>query len=367
MFRFFKTKLGLAFLWCVFIISIFNYYAYEVEAFNAAVRVFAKSGSADIRSFDERGLAISNSPRIGTFISPFYVVHYGLIYSDGLMKGGEHWHNDPSIAFWNVHPPKVKQATRVEFFRNSADWLVSNVTQYNGYSHFVYDFDWPYKNYPNGYLKSPWWSGLTDGYAIILLLRAHDYFGDDRYLALAESLYRSVLAPTDAGGSLSELNGCPWIEEYVDPRVHSSQMSFVLNGMVYASYGISAFEKYTKLTLDSAMSDKLLACIEENINIFDKQRWSYYDAIKNSANIKYHAVNYALVRDLKESYPAIFSSNNFKSVVSSWEIGLKNSGFFYIIEGPKSLAYYHFLLMLIVAIGGPLFLLFWLPKLRFLK
>lgn len=361
-----KRRGCIAAVWCALVLAVFNYFSYEVEAFNAAVRVFVKNGSSEIRSFDESGLAISSSPKIGKFVSPFYVVHYGLIYSDGLAQGGEHWRSDPSIAFWNVHPPEITDIKRIEYFRNSADWLISNVQSYKGYAHFFYNFDWPYNNYPNGYLKSPWWSGLTDGYAIILLLRAHDYFGDDKYLILAKSLYDSVLSPTDDGGSMSVLNGCPWIEEYIDPRVNSSQMSYVLNGMVYAAYGISAFEAHSKHATH-VMSNELLKCVEKNIDVFDKQYWSDYDAIGNSANIKYHAINYALARDLKVRYPAIFATDNFVNVVSSWEVGLDNSGLFYILKGPKTLAYYHFLVMLIISMLGPLFLLFVISRLRLRK
>lgn len=344
-------------LWVLLVFAVYNYYAYEVEAFNAAFRVFIKSGSAEVRSFGENGLAVSNSPKIGEFISPFYVVHYGLIYSDGLMDRGEHWRSDPSIAYWNIHPPITSQAKRIEYFRKSADWLVSNTKKYNGHVHLIYDFDWPYKNYPNGELKAPWWSGLTDAYAIILLLRAHEYFGDDRYFIMAQQLYSSVLTSTDASGSLSELNGCPWIEEYVDPRVNSSNMSFVLNGMVYGTYGLQAFEKYAQSPPVSKMSNKLLLCIRDNIGVFDKGYWSYYDAINSSANIKYHRINYVLASDLQEKYPKIFKREDFDSVVSSWRVGVVNSGLFYILDGPRSLSYYHFLIMLLCTILGPFLLL----------
>ncbi|MCG6542264.1 D-glucuronyl C5-epimerase family protein [Pseudomonas sp. KSR10] len=360
----YKGRLGFAALWIALVLAFFNYFAYEVEAFNAAVRVFVKSGSSEIRSFDEDGLAVSNSPKIGEFISPFYVVHYGLIYSDGLMDQGEHWYSDPSVAFWNIHPPIVSQAKRIEYFRKSADWLVLNASQYRGHTHLVYMFDWPYKNYPNGILKSPWWSGLTDAYAIVLLLRAHEYFQDNRYYILAQQLYNSVLASTDTGGSLSDLNGCPWIEEYVDPRVDSSSMSFVLNGMVYGTYGIHAFEEYSKLPSSLSMNKNLLSCIRENIEVFDKGYWSNYDAINNSANIKYHGINYALIKDLKNKYPEVFTLDGFDDVVSSWEVGVQNAGLFYLLDGPRSLSYYHFVAMILISIIVPFLLISWLAKKR---
>ena len=67
----------------------------------------------------------------------------------------------------------------------------------SGLTHLLYDFDWPYAAYPDGKLKAPWWSGLTDAYATTLLLRAWDCFGDQRYLDTAKQLYSSAISPVE--------------------------------------------------------------------------------------------------------------------------------------------------------------------------
>jgi len=358
--RFWKFLISL-FLSVSLAFLLFNYNAYLIESFNASVRIFIKTGGWSVREFDQSGLPVSNSPRIGTFISPFYVVHYGLIYSEGLGVEGLHWRSDPSIQYWNVHPEEDEDTVRIEKFKSTAEWLVDNVEYYNGHAHLMYHFDWPYKNYPNSMLKAPWWSGLTDGYAIILLLRAHSYFGDDKYLSYAEKLYRSVLSDTDQGGSLSQLNGCPWIEEYVDPRVNSSDMSFVLNGMVYATYGVEAFERYTDPALPVVASD-LYECIDNNIAVFNNNGWSYYDAIGNSANIKYHGVNYAILKDMLRR--GVIGSEIAFALSESWGVTLKNSGFYYILLGPKSIAYYHFTLSFFTVLAVLFFFILWLVRLK---
>lgn len=341
--------------WLVLVSLIFNYFAYEIEQFNASFRVILTTGKKDVRDFNSNGIPISHSARIGSFISPFYVVHYGLIYSEGLKSGGFHWRKDPSIDYWNVPVTVKENKERIFFFKNAADYIVNNIIYKNGSAHLLYNFDWPYKNYPAGGLKAPWWSGLTDGYAIILLLRAGDYFNDSKYFDAAQKLYKSVLTDTDNGGSSSNLNGCKWIEEYIDPRFNSKNMSFVFNGMIYATYGIEAFELFFKKT-KTPLSDELYSCANKNSKIFDLNGWSTYDAIGNSANIKYHYVNHVLLKDMIARDKISLKDNI--NTLKSFERGFNNPGFFYLYKGPISVSYFHFVLLFLFTLFFPfLFLL----------
>lgn len=357
-----KSKYKIVFLLCswFFLVScIFNIYAYEIQQVNASIRVFLKTGSFEVRSFNENGVPVSKSAKLGEFISPFYVVHYGLIYSNGLMSDKLHWREDPTFKYWNIPPPTLKIEQRIDNFKSAADWLVENSTKYNKKVHFLYDFDWPYRNYPGGGLTSPWWSGLTDSYAIVLLLRAYDYFGTESYYSLAQSLYDSVLTPIESGGSLSYLNGCPWIEEYVDPRLSGDQMSFVLNGMAYATYGVESFESYNdKALLKAPMTDKLYSCLDKNLTLYDIEGWANYDAIGNPANIKYFNISFALLNDMHNRNK--LTEDVYREIKSSWEAGYYLPGFMYIYKGPVSFSYFHYLVsyLLLLVIPIPLYFLY---------
>ncbi len=336
--RIFKRKL-LAIGWFLFVAAFFNFFAYPVDSFNAAVRNFVKTGKFDVRTFDDNGFPISSSPRLGSFVSPFYIVHYGILYSRGMGRDGLHWRDDPSLDYWNVEPPVISEHTQLRYFKNSADWVLDHVVMFNGKAHLLYDFDWPYPNYPNGKLTAPWWSGLTDGYALILLLRAYDYFGDKKYLEVAGTLYESVLTPVAEGGSTVDRNGCPWIEEYVDPEAAPADMSFVFNGMVYGAHAVEAYERF--IGLSKPHSSDLFKCVERNIAGYDLGGWSYYDAIGNSSNIKYHHISYILFADLINS-GRVAHNKKTDRILKSWSVGFHNPGFHYVLSGPRSFGYFHF-------------------------
>jgi len=325
--------------WVVLAISFFlsfftiNSSALQLSYLNIKMRNFLIHGKFQLFSFTEEGIPEQLNPRIGRYVSPFYVVHFGLLYSEacrGLVDSSKnHWLEDATLKYWyGTSPPPSLQN-----FRAALDWLLTNAdgTTY-GVTHFLYNFDWPYSHYPSGVIKAPWWSGLTDAYAIVLLLRGYDCFKDTRYLVLAEKLYDSVLTPISKGGSLTHWDGLPWIEEYVDPRVSIKEYSHVFNGMVYAYFGILAFEQARDVARGS--STALLASIAQHVYDFDMGYWSYYDAMGNPANIKYHDINSALTADSR------ISTAIPPEVRQRWAVGVQYPILF-LIYGPKSIAYYH--------------------------
>jgi hypothetical protein len=321
--------------------TLFNIFAEEITDFNASVRTFVVSGNAETRTFDHLGLPLYRNARVGEYRSPFYVVHYGLEYSEvcraQVDDSGYHWKEDETLEYWHSSPLEPS----IELFRNSIDWVVKN-TEFDehGNAHLFYHFDWPYANHPGGVLRGPWWSGLADGHAITLLLRAADCFNDPVYSDLAEEFYRSVLTPVSQGGSMLTLNGLPWIEEYVDPSADEAGLSRVFNGMVYGYFGVTAFERFSG---NEYASDKLRNSIIKNVQKFDKGFWSYYDAIGSEANIKYHRINLALLEDSR------ISGSTSEKIVRQWKVGATFPGFFYIINGPFSVAKVQFFLSLVLA------------------
>lgn len=320
---------------------LINEFAEEIIDFNASMRSFIMTGSGATREFDERGIPLYRNARIGEYRSPFYVVHYGLEYSEACRSevaaaGSYHWIEDETLPYWHSSPLEAS----IELFRNSVDWVVQN-TEYDdsGNAHLFYHFDWPYPAHPGGILRAQWWSGLTEGHAITLLLRAADCFDDDQYVLLAEEFYRSILTSVEEGGSLLELNGLPWIEEYVDPSAPVDGLSRVFNGMAYAYFGVEAYERFVE---QPYMAQQLRESILENYLVFDIGRWSYYDSIGSRANIKYHRINLALLLDQRLQGDSEFS------VIPKWSFGASIPIIYYALHGPRGVALWHFYFTLLV-------------------
>lgn len=351
-----KVLIGTVVIWVISVSVFFNIYAYQIVEINAKFRVFVTSGKFEHRVFNVEGLPVSQSPRMEDFVSPFYVVHYGLYYSTNIVKNkynyeSIHWRNDPSLEYWNV-PPDINEVKNFKkYFYNCADWLANHVDYRFGAAHFLYNFDWPYKGYPSGQLRAPWWSGLTDGYAIVLLLRAYEYFGEERFVAIAKDLYESVLLSIDKGGSLSRLDGMPWIEEYVDPRFEAEHMAYVFNGMVYATYGIEAYEEF--FNIKSGRSKELYSAVFKFVDRFNNKGWSYYDLIGNSNNIKYHKIHAIILKDLLMRQGAMAAPHLF-NILNEWNETANSPGFYYVLRGPAGIALYHFICLYFLLIFFPL-------------
>lgn len=344
------SLLMVSFFWIICVLLVFDKFGYEINQFNAKIRVFFKHGTIEVRSFDAEGLPYSRSAKYSNgFISPFYVVHYGLVYSevykDTAVTSGVHWNFDGTIKVWNVPPKEVKR----EFFINSADWVAKNVTLLDDNYHLFYNVDWNYKGYPNGGLRAPWYSGLTDAYAMILMLRAYDVNKNDKYLEVAKKLYQSVLTPYEQGGSLTELDGYPWVEEYVDSRVTDrDKFPYVLNGMIYATYGIISYENFFQV--HDGYSEKLLESIMHNLEKFDKNGWSFYDLVGNASNMKYHRVHVSLLEEMNELFDGTDNLGVLDQLYEKWRSTSIDPGYYWLLNANKTFAFYHFVTFLVVSI-----------------
>ncbi|RUM50243.1 MAG: hypothetical protein DSY47_02215 [Hydrogenothermus sp.] len=335
------------FFFFIFIILFTNFYIKDILLFEAKLRNFIKNGKFTIRDINKDGIPISFSPKIGKYISPFYVVNYGIYYSEILREKNIItpqnpnlcWKEDESLKYWYF--PINKDKVTLRYFKNTADWIVNNLQMINGKAHLIYRFNWPYPKYRYKFIKAPWWSGLTDGYAIILLIRAYDIFKEPKYLITATKLYKSVIYPVDKGGSLTKLNNFLWIEEYVDP-LHPLETPKVLNGMIYSFYGVKCYEEKFNVPINLQFSEKLVQSIEKNIKVFDKGFWSYYDAIKNTANIKYHLIHVALLKDLADNYQL-----KLTKTYNNWGIGAKFP-ILWIFYSDFSIAKLHFFIDVIL-------------------
>lgn len=186
----------------------------------------------------------------------------------------------------------------------------------------------------NEYDLNPGWSSaLTQGQALSLWLRLKafgDMFEDLDHIGL--QLLNGMLNDVEEGGGLhrdprtNEL----WLEEY--PSVPASH---VLNGYIFALFGLLEFNKHNDLDkLDdvAAKEENLIETLSVNINRYDKYGWSCYDLAKrNFAPTHYHMIHiYTL------GYLSIMLDNQrLSTVANKWRSGIKlnNHGLIDILRG----------------------------------
>jgi hypothetical protein len=326
---------------------VFSIWEYEIDQFNAKVRNFVVNKKFCLREFDEIGLPISYSARSRTtFISPFYVVHYGILYSNDLEHPKEFhylWENDSFLKSWNV--PALSKYRTFESFISLCDWVTEHVSYKKNKAHLLYYFDWYYENLQGKVIKAPWWSGLTDGYALLLLSRAYVLTGKENYRATADALYESVSSNIKDGGSLLNLpDGHKWIIEYVDTAMESRYLPRVLNGMIIATFGVYAYEK--TFLQEKMLSYDLMRAIKAHVADYDLGWWTAYDAIGNVSNIKYHRIHLALQEDMYQ----LTGDEYYKILREKWN---KQNMFFIgrnFIKSSPSISAWHMLFMYFVGI-----------------
>jgi heparosan-N-sulfate-glucuronate 5-epimerase len=183
-------------------------------------------------------------------------------------------YNPIAIAQWGLGNYNLLIQTRNEEARRkfllASQWFCHHLEQ-NSYGVSVWNhyFDWEYRQT----LVAPWYSGLAQGQAISLLVRAHAETGDSKYLDTATRAFRSFLLPIGAGGiTFTDDRGNIWFEEYILPIP-----THILNGFIWAAWGVYDFF----LATGSAEAVNLFAgavkTLQVNLDRYDLGFWSLYE------------------------------------------------------------------------------------------
>jgi len=199
-------------------------------------------------------------------------------------------------------------------FFSSADWLVENLEQ-NPAGLWVWNhhFDWEYR----ALLKAPWYSALAQGQGISLLVRAYKDTDNNKYLRSAQRAFESFLAKIEHGGvSFDDENGFTWFEEYI---VSPLAPTHVLNGFIWASWGIYDFYLATGDSKAKLLFSKVINTLEANLKDFDIGYWSLYEQsgtlLKMIASPFYHKLHIVQLHVLHR----ITGIQYFREVADKWE------------------------------------------------
>lgn len=132
-------------------------------------------------------------------------------------------------------------------------------------------------------LKPNWASAMTQGEVISFYLRMYQLNGDEHLLNTAIKAYDFLQFDVKDGGVRRfDADGNLWLEEYP-----TEQPSLVLNGFIYAVFGLYDLYRVTKLERVKKDIDSCVKTLKENIDKYDTGYWSLYDQMHGEL-VKYY-------------------------------------------------------------------------------
>ena len=229
-------------------------------------------------------------------------------------------HNPVTICQYGLHHFNIylreQNERSKEIFLMQANWLVQNTENgANDSKVWHYQIDIPFYR-----ITAPWISGMAQGEALSVLLRAHQITNEQKYFDTALGTWKIFQVSVQDSGVISYFpDGRPIIEEYPSTAMTTG----VLNGFISAIFGVYDFSQY----LDDKQAEqfflKLIVSLKHNLNRYDCGYWSYYDQKPpmRLTSKAYHRLHIAQLKALYE----ITGDNIFKNYADQWRRYLKSS------------------------------------------
>lgn len=190
------------------------------------------------------------------------------------------------------------EAARREF-EIHASWLRDNQRTEDGIPGlYVFDFPWPKYGAPAG-----WRSAMAQGEAISVLLRADAIMPGHGYATAAERASIPFRHAIDTGGVVWRERDATFLEEIAN--VHAPH---VLNGCIFALWGIWELYESANETWLSALIEETLQTLRRWLDRFDNGWWSLYSLMRSGnghdhiATLKYHAFHIAQMHVLSRMF-----------------------------------------------------------------
>lgn len=168
-------------------------------------------------------------------------------------------------------------------------------------------------------LSSGWVSGMYQGQAISLYLRAYQLTGDNSYLSTAEMIFNSFKYDYSEGGfKRIDEKGFLWFEEY--PTV---KPSYVLNGFIYSMFGLLDLYRVTGNIDAKETWEECVKTVENNLYKYDVWYWSVYDQLKKELVSYYYQKNVHI--PLMQILHGLTGKKIFSYYAVKWEKNLNSS------------------------------------------
>ena len=177
-----------------------------------------------------------------------------------------------------------------------ANWAMDNIQTDGSWK----TFDYIYPNAP--------YSALAQGEGISLLLRAYQATSDIQYLHTAELAYQYLVKPLTEGGVAQIKNTGLFLYEY-------THKPLVLNGFIFAIWGIWDFYLVTRDETIKKTFEAALEALTSSLIKFDCKYWSHYDLSGKLASPFYHKLHIAQLNVLYD----ITNIPLFKTYANKWQ------------------------------------------------
>ena len=211
------------------------------------------------------------------------------------------------------HYNRTKDSNTGILIERCADWFVNNIKEKGLCGFWEHTWAEPVYN-----IKPPWISAMAQGEAISLLLRAFQEFKKDEYFTTAEKAFNSFM---DSDVVYRDEHNDIWFEEYP-----TKPPSHVLNGFIFALFGIFDFYRVTKNKKSLKLWSEGIKTLEKNIERYDSGYWTRYDLLfRRITSEAYHNIHINQVKVLYE----LTGVNKFYDTYIRWE-GYKNGLIHYL-------------------------------------
>jgi len=217
-----------------------------------------------------------------------------------------------SLMCYDLIQKGVNIDENTEIIKKCLNWLDKEKEYFKGSYIWRSEYNIQYR------VEKGWISGMYQGQAISLYLRAFQLFNDNAYLDTAEKVLNSFsIDYKDGGFKRIDESGCIWFEEYP-----TEKPSYVLNGFIYAILGIFDFYRVTGSQDSLNLWNLSVKTLEINIHKYDVWYWSVYDQLKKQLVSYYYQKNVHI--PLMQIMYGLTSIELFDYYAKKWQRNLEN-------------------------------------------
>lgn len=216
-------------------------------------------------------LAAGHRPYDSTWVSP--VQGYGLRDSTGVRMAtyGGKVYNQPlsqaQYALANLNSYRLTaNSAYLTIAERNAQRIVDRSVVSDGARYFHYDFAFAPLHDTSQQLSAPWYSAMAEGEALSTFTRLYLATKDPKWRTAADATFKSLSqAPSGRNPFVSYVDSAKhlWLEEY--PRYPSADSENVLNGHIFATFGLLDYWQLTRNTEALSLIRGAIATVQATV------------------------------------------------------------------------------------------------------
>jgi D-glucuronyl C5-epimerase C-terminus len=223
-----------------------------------------------------------------------------------LFRYNGHWIYHPLViaryAISLLHGYRLTQnSAYLERAEVNADFLIRRAVRRDGASYFPYRFRYALFGDRSDPMRPPWYSALTQGTVLTLLIRLHAMTGDERWAAAADADFatfvrkRSARRPWIVFLDRWKKHRYLWFEEYA-----KTPPTQALNGHIYALFGVYEYALATGSSRAMHVFDGGATTVRHEVERFRARSRgvSYYSLRVHAQYASYHCIHIGMLKTL---------------------------------------------------------------------